>query len=98
MLLAKKKEMNQFTTHANLISLHLEDSTAFKEYLEELISSVHKLADREISVYKINRKMSRVVIHLAMHHRDVVPTKPIDQFDNNDWDSIRGLLLDSVYA
>lgn len=98
MLLAKKKGINSFTTHANLISLHMEDPTAFEDYLNELISNVHKIAKREVSVYEVDRKMSRVVIHLAVHHGNVVPAKPANQYDNNDWDSIRGLLLDSVYA
>jgi hypothetical protein len=97
-LLAKRKKINPFTTHANLIGLFLEGKESFSTYLTTLVDNSQSLAARDMSVYDLDRHMSKVVIHLAFRVADKVPHKPSQDYEREDWQIIRELLLDRAYA
>lgn len=98
MLLAKERHINPFFTHANLIGLHLEGKNTFEGYLQKLVQATQDLNMKRISVYDIDREMSKVVIFLAFKSKDRVPAKSASDYDSSDWLYVKKLLLSNAYA
>lgn len=98
MLLAKKRNINPFTTHANLIGMYMEDNTSFSGYLSKMVTYVYGLQRKEISVYDVDREMTKVVIYLAFKKGEKIPDVSPANYKTKHWTLLRELLLDNAYA